>query len=79
MANYWFWKKWWVMNKTFDEYLNNFEEEMDSKEGGEEEAAKDKKEVEDDQVREDYDVVEDDEVKEMEHETNPHYNLRSSV
>ena len=35
--------------------------------------AKDKKEVEDDEVRED------DEVKVMEHETTPHYNLRSSV
>ena len=41
--------------------------------------AKDKKEVEDDEVREDDEVVEDDEVKVMEHETTPHYNLRSSV
>ena len=65
---------------TFDEYLDNFEEEMDSEEGGkEEEEAKDKKEVEDDEVREDDEVVEDDEVKVMEHETTPHYNLRSSV
>ena len=39
---------------TFDEYLDNFQEEMDSEEGGkEEEEAKDKKEVEDDEVRED--------------------------
>ena len=37
------------------------------------------KEVEDYEVQEDNEVVEYDEVKEMEHKTNPHYNLRSSV
>ena len=58
--------------ETFDEYQNNFEEEMDSEEGGEEEETKDKKEVKDDKVREDDEVVEENEMKEMEHETNPH-------
>ena len=64
---------------TFDEYLDNFEEEMGSEEEGKEAKDKDKKEVEDDEVREDDEVVEDDEVEVMEHETTPHYNLRSSV
>ena len=68
-----------AFSKKFYRDLNNFEEEMDSEEGGKEEEGKDKKELEDNEVREDDEVVEDDEVKEMEHETNPHYNLRSSV
>ena len=63
--------------ETFDEFLANFEEEMDSEEGGKE--AKDEKVVEDDEVLEDYEVMEDDEVKEIKYETNTHYSLRSSV
>ena len=65
--------------ETFDKYLNNFEEEIDSEEGRKEGEAKGEKEEEDDEVREDDEVVEDEEVKEMEHDTTPHYNLRSSV
>ena len=52
--------------ETFDEFLTNFDEEMDSEEEGKEEEAKDEKVREDDEVREDY------EVKEMEYETNTH-------